>query len=103
MLSSDGARLVDLHELSLEDQGRVGGDNTANSTVAVGKVRGDGELALLANLHAQKALVPALDDLAIANGEGERVTAVVAGIELLAAGESALVVDVNGVTCVARR
>ena len=56
---------------------------------------GDGELALLTNLHAEETLIPALDDLALANGEVERLATVIAGIELLAVGEDTLVVDVN--------
>lgn len=56
---------------------------------------GDGESALLANLHAEETLIPALDDLALADGEVEGLATVVAGIELLAVGESTLVVDVD--------
>ncbi len=74
-------------------RGRTGG---ARHT---GEFRGDSQLALLANLHAQQALVPALDDLALTGGEGQRVTAVVAGVELLAIREGALVVDADGITC----
>lgn len=58
-------------------------------------MRGDGELALLANLHAEETLVPALDDLALADGEVEGLATVVAGIELLAVGEDTLVVDID--------
>jgi hypothetical protein len=90
--------LLNLDELGLEDESRVGGDDTADSTAAIGKIGGNSELALLAHLHAEEALIPALDDLAITDSELERVTAVVAGVELLAVGESAPVVDCDGVT-----
>lgn len=86
---------LDTDELGLEDEGGVGGDDATDSAVAVGEVRGDSELALLANLHAEETLIPALDDLALANGEVERLAAVVASVELLAAGEDTLVVDVD--------
>src|SRR3954463_1314634 len=89
--------LLDLDKLGLENERRVGRDDTPHSAVAIRQVGSDGELALLADLHAEQALVPALDDLAFADGEGERVAAVEAGVELLAIGEGAGVVDLNGV------
>src|SRR5688572_32989888 len=68
-------------------------DDAAAALVAVGERGGDGELALAADLHAFDALVPALDDVARAEREVERVAARAARVELLPAGEPADVVD----------
>lgn len=62
-------------------------------------MRGDGELALLADLHAEETLVPTLDHLALAAGELEGFAAVEGGVELLAIGKSSGVVNLDGVTC----
>lgn len=62
-------------------------------------MRGNGKLALLADLHADEALVPTLDDLPLTDGELERLVAVIAGVELLAVGKSTLVVDLDLVAC----
>src|SRR5262249_35490301 len=51
---------------------------------AVAEFRRDDELALAADLHPGDALVPALDDLAGAEVELERLAAVEAAVELLA-------------------
>jgi hypothetical protein len=91
--------VLDLDELSLKDERRVGRDDTADGAVSVGEVGGDGELAPLADLHAEEALIPALDDLALADGEVERLAAIVAGVELGAIGEGTTVVNGNGVSC----
>jgi len=91
--------VLDPDELSLEDERRVGRDDTAHGAVSVGKVGGDGELALLADLHAEEALIPALDDLALADSEVERRATVVAGVELGAISEGTTVVNGNGVSC----
>lgn len=91
--------LSDLDELGLEDEGGVLGDDTGNAALAVGEVGGDGQLALLANLHADEAGIPALDDHAGADGEVEGLAALVALVELGAVLEGALVVDIDGVTC----
>src|SRR5690606_20542570 len=53
---------------------------------AVGQVRRDGDLAAATDLHAEQALVPALDDLADADLEAQRGAAVPGGVELLAGG-----------------
>lgn len=90
---------VDLNELGLEDECRVGGDNAADSAVAIRKMRRNRQLALLADFHAQEALVPALNDLALTNRETERLAAVIAGVKLVAVGEGALVVNLDGVAC----
>src|ERR1700710_1803275 len=54
--------LVHGEQLDLEDQRGLAGDLGRLALVAVGEARGDGELALAADLHPHRALVPALDD-----------------------------------------
>jgi hypothetical protein len=55
----------------------VGGDEAAaDGFVAVSQVRGDHELAFAAFFHAGDAFVPAFDDLADAEFEGERLAAI---------------------------
>jgi hypothetical protein len=76
-------------------QDAVGRDG-ASAPRAVCPVRLDGELPLLAWAHVQKALVPALDDLARTNGEGQGLATVVRSIELAAVAlEGTAVVHVN--------
>ena len=82
-------------ELSLELEHRVGGDGS-HAPSSVSPLRLNGQCPLLTGAHVQESLVPSLDDLALADVEGERLAAVVAGIELGAVGvEGAAVVDVD--------
>lgn len=62
--------LLDLQELDVKDQRAVGG-NAVQLLGAVGQVRGDCQAALAANGHADNTDVPAADDLALADAEGE--------------------------------
>jgi hypothetical protein len=62
--------LLDI-QLGTHTQDAVSG-NRASAARAIGPVRLDGELPLLARAHVQKTLVPALDDLTLTHGEGER-------------------------------
>ena len=83
------------NKLSLELEHRVGG-NWSHTPRSVTPVRLDGQCPLLAGAHVQESLVPSLDDLSLADVEGERLAAVVAGVELGAVGvEGAAVVDVD--------
>lgn len=85
-------------ELSLELEHRVGrdGSHTPSSISPLGL---DGQCSLLAGAHVQESLVPSLDNLSLADVEGERLAAVVAGVELGAVFlEGAAVVDVDLVT-----
>src|SRR5687767_422103 len=89
---------MDAEELDLEHQGRVGGNGAREAAWAVGQIRRDGELALAADLHAGDALIPALDHAPGAELELERLAAILAGIELLAVGQPARVVDLDRLT-----
>ena len=66
-----GSRSLDLEELHVEDERAVRRD-AGNGPAAVGKVGGDGQAALTTDRHAENTDVPALDDLALADLEGER-------------------------------
>src|SRR3954469_8172039 len=79
------ACLADADQVDDEHQGRAGLDDAAGAALAVGLVRGDGQPAPSADLHAGDALVPALDDHADAEAELQRVAAVPGGVELLTA------------------
>lgn len=70
--------LVDLDNLDVEDEGGATGNVRGSATGAVGVVSGDGDAALGANGHAGDTDVPALDDLAAAELEGERLALLVA-------------------------
>src|ERR1044071_2729263 len=78
------AGLVDLQEFDIEDQRRVRRDDTAGAARAVAELGRDDEGALAAALHAGDTLVPALDDLAAAQGEAEGLAAVDRAVEFLA-------------------
>ena len=54
-----------------------------SSRVPISQTRGYGELPLLPDAHAHEAAVPALDDLADTEGEGEGGGTVERGVELL--------------------
>src|SRR4051794_5118041 len=72
-------------EVHHEDEGGAGLDDAAGAALAVRLVRGDGQPATAADLHAGDALVPALDDHADTQPELQRVAAVPGRVELLAA------------------
>ena len=64
-----------------------GADRRRRALLAVGEVGRDHELPAAADLHALDALVPARDDLAGAELEGERLAAVPRGVELAPVGD----------------
>src|SRR6185369_1068759 len=76
--------LANLEELDFEQQRGVRRNDPAGAARAVAELGRDGELALAADLHAGHALVPALDDVALAEREHERLAAVLARVELAA-------------------
>lgn len=79
------AHAIDADQLRLEDQHAVR-RNGPGAPASVRPVRLDGELPLLARAHVEQTLVPALDHLAAADLEAERLSAVVGGVEFGAVG-----------------
>src|SRR3954468_20662278 len=71
-------------EVHDEHQRLVGADDSAGTALAIGQLRRERDLAPAAPPHPRHALVPAGDDLALAELELERVPAVPGGVELLA-------------------
>jgi hypothetical protein len=69
-------------ELRVEDERRSGGDAQRDALVAVGELGRDLQLPLLPDAHAEDALVPALDDGALAELEVQRLASLVAVAEL---------------------
>src|SRR5947209_6561591 len=87
--------LTDPQQLHLEDQRGAGWNHAAGALLPVAEVRGDHELALAAHAHGADALVPALDDAALADRKLERLTAVDRRVELLPALQPARVVHAH--------
>lgn len=77
-------RLLDLEQLHIKGKGGVGRDDTGMATAAVGIVRRADQLGALANAQLGDSLVPAADDLALADGELEGLVAVARRIKLWA-------------------
>ena len=75
--------LVDLDDLDVEDEGGAARDVWGSATGTVGVVGGDGDPALGADGHAGNTDVPALDDLAATELEGERLALLVAVEDLV--------------------
>lgn len=88
--------LLDVDQLDVKDQGGPAGDDPGGPAVAVAEIGRDRQLGALALGELGDALVPALDDLAHAQGEAEGLSAVAGGVELLAVSERARVVDDDG-------
>src|SRR5206468_1978757 len=91
-------RAGEADEFDVEVEFGVGGDGAATALFTVAEGRGDDECALLADGHAGDALVPALDDFALAEGEADGFAALAGVIEFLPILESADVVDPDDVT-----
>lgn len=87
--------LLDLQQLHIKDEGAVRRD-AVQLLRAVGQRGRDGQATLAANGHAGNANVPAGDDLALADAEGER-GALLVGVEDLAALELANVAHADAV------
>src|SRR5262245_9814250 len=68
--------LLNLQKFHLERQLGVGWDDIAGTLLAVGELRRDDQLPLAADLHAGDALVPALDDHALAERKAEGLAAI---------------------------
>lgn len=89
--------VVDRNELGGENEGGVRRNDSASALLAVGKMRGDGELSLLANAHAENTLVPAGDDSSSAKGELDGLASLDGGVEHGAVLKLAGVVHRHGV------
>jgi len=66
--------------------------------LAVGVVRGASQLGTFAHRHLGNTLIPASDDLSLADAELERLATVTGGVKLLAVGQRTSVVDHYGLT-----
>src|SRR4029453_15766111 len=80
-----------------EDRRGAGRNDAARSPLAVAQMSGDDELALSSYFHGAHALVPSLDDPALADGKGEGLSAIHRAVELLAALEPPGVVHAHRV------
>lgn len=74
--SPEPRSLLDLQQLDVKGQLAVGGD-AGHAARAVAQVGGDGQATLAADSHTDDTDVPALDDLALADLEGERLALLV--------------------------
>lgn len=75
-------RLFDLEQLDVEGEGGVGRNDAGVATATVGIVRRANQLGALADAQLGNSLIPATDDLALADGELEWLVAVARRIEL---------------------
>lgn len=82
MMTGTG-RSLDLQKLDVEDQGTVG-RNTTHALAAVGLASRNGQATLTTNGHAFDTDVPTLNDLALAQLEGERGSFLVCCVAALA-------------------
>jgi hypothetical protein len=95
-----GLNTNNANKLRLELEHRVGRDGS-HTPGTISPLRLNDQSPLLARAHVQKPLIPALDNLALANVEGERLAAVVRSVEFGSVGiEGAAVVDIDLVTYV---
>lgn len=88
-------RSFDLEQLDIKGERAVRRD-AGQSLAAVGEAGRDGQATLATNGHADNADIPTLDDLALADLEGERL-ALLVGIKLLAVLELSNVADTDAV------
>src|ERR1700674_338150 len=85
--------LLHIYQSHVKDQGCVGRDDCRITTLPVGQIWRNAQLALASDPHAGDAFVPALDDLARAQHEVKRMAGTNRAVELLAVGEPAGVID----------
>src|SRR5947209_3433500 len=82
-LQESSRSLLDFQELYLEGQLGIGWDGAGKPALAIAEFRRNHQFALAPGFHADDAFIPALDDLAAAQLEAERLAAIQAAIELL--------------------
>src|SRR6266700_1391793 len=75
-----------VEQFDVEDQRGIRRDDAARAARAIAELGRDDEGALAADLHGGDALIPTADDLTLADGKLERLTAVERTVELLALG-----------------
>lgn len=66
-----------LQQLHIKDEGGIGRDGGRSPRLAVRQMRGDDQVALPADLHAVNTDIPATNDLAATEGEGEGLVALI--------------------------
>lgn len=88
--------LFETQEFDVEHEGGVGGDDPGVALLPVSEVRGARQLGALAHRHLSNTLVPASDDLSLADAELERLAAVTGGVKLLPVGQGTGVVNHHG-------
>ena len=92
-----GIRLLEVDQLKLDQHGGLGGNSGALALLAVGEPVGEDHGAALAPAHLPEDVVPAGEDIVLAEDEMVGTTMIGGGIDLLAGGEEAGgVVDGNG-------
>eukprot|EP00420_Gonyaulax_spinifera_P036778 CAMPEP_0197884478 /NCGR_PEP_ID=MMETSP1439-20131203/10914_1 /TAXON_ID=66791 /ORGANISM="Gonyaulax spinifera, Strain CCMP409" /LENGTH=140 /DNA_ID=CAMNT_0043504211 /DNA_START=90 /DNA_END=512 /DNA_ORIENTATION=+ len=77
-----GGLRVDLEQLNVEVQVRIGGDDAASAVCAIAHGTRHVQHGALAEAHLHHALVPALNDLADADDKLKGLVAVPRGVEL---------------------
>ena len=97
-----GGTLLHAHQLHVKVQSSSARDNIPRPLVTVAEGGGHYQPPLLAGAHAKNALFPALDDLSDTDLELEGLSAVIAGVELLAVLEGAGVVHLEQVAVAGR-
>ena len=87
---SDHSKYV--NDFNAEEQSRVWFDVLAHLSIAISIVGRADQISFASFLEANEALVPALDNLALAYDKVKRLAAIVACIELSAIGQSSPIV-----------
>src|SRR5215471_17811916 len=84
---------VDTHQLDVKNEGCIRGYNPGIAMRAIGELRWNPQLPLAAYFHSLHTLVPAFDDVATPQGEGEWLARIDGAIEFLPRGEPSGVVN----------
>ena len=90
--------LLDGDQMNIEHERRVRRNYTGVTRCAVSEIGGDGNLEAFADFHAGEGDIPALNDLARPQNEGERLATINRRIKRGAIGEETTVMHNNGLT-----
>src|SRR5438552_152375 len=93
-----GRHSLDVNQLDIEQERRIGRDDVARTARAVAEFRRDCQFTPAAHLHAHHPFVPAFDDLADTDHELEWLAAITRTIELAAVRQRARVVYTDRLT-----